>query len=147
MNRFAMLAVLMGLVAFCTAVHAETLVTAGGATCWELCSLGVPQVVVALESNQQPNADGIAATGCGLSIGEYAANRSPGQAAAAVESLLADARLRARMSTRARSLVDGRGVDRAVESLLEVVDARCWSRMRVRTARQASGNSAEYART
>lgn len=96
---------------------AEVALTAGGTTCWELCALGVPQVIVALEANQRPNAEGIAATGCGLTVGDYEGSRTAGRAAHAIETLLADERLRGCLSARARAVVDGHGAARAAAVL------------------------------
>ncbi|MFN0136256.1 MAG: PseG/SpsG family protein [Phycisphaerae bacterium] len=98
---------------------ADVVVTGGGATCWELCAVGVPQVAIALEANQEPNVAGVAAIGAGISLGRWNATLTPAMAANAVESLLASAPLRSRMSQAGRSRVDGAGADRAAQILLD----------------------------
>lgn len=98
---------------------ADVVVTAGGATCWELCALGVPQVAIALEANQEPNVAGIDAIGAGMSLGRWDAALTPAMSATAVELLLATPALRARMSQVGPARVDGGGADRAARILLD----------------------------
>jgi UDP-2,4-diacetamido-2,4,6-trideoxy-beta-L-altropyranose hydrolase len=93
---------------------ADLSINAGGSTCWELMCLGVPMLVLPLSPDQEPNAAAIEAAGCGRRLGPEEFGRLP----LAVESLLLDAERRAEMSRRGMTLVDGRGAERAAESLL-----------------------------
>ena len=103
---------------------ADLSINAAGSTCWELCCLGVPMVVLQLSRNQERNARGLVRQGCATSLGTW----SPGVAmpglAAAVEGLLENPERRAEMSSRGQALVDGLGTGRTAESLSTFITER-----------------------
>jgi spore coat polysaccharide biosynthesis predicted glycosyltransferase SpsG len=96
-------------------------VNAGGTTCWELMCLGVPMVVLPLSRDQLPNAVAIGAAGSGRILPPERLS----ELAALVDALLGDPAGRAEMAATSMRLVDGRGAERAADSLLELADG--WS--------------------
>jgi spore coat polysaccharide biosynthesis predicted glycosyltransferase SpsG len=51
--------------------HATVAITAGGTSCWELASQGVPMVVIQLADNQRLVAEYIAANHAGVNLGPF----------------------------------------------------------------------------
>jgi UDP-2,4-diacetamido-2,4,6-trideoxy-beta-L-altropyranose hydrolase len=96
---------------------ADLSVNGGGSTCWELCCLGVPMVILALAPDQASNASALERQGCALSLGEWRADTIARRLAGCVEKLLADPERRAAMSRASQALVDGSGAERTVDSL------------------------------
>ena len=96
----------------------DVAISAAGVTFVELCCLGVPTAVVQLVANQEPGYR--AALGLGLAVGlghaESLASRLP-EVTAVLRELLSDAGLRRSLSATASATVDGRGVDRVLDSL------------------------------
>ncbi|HSI10800.1 MAG TPA: UDP-2,4-diacetamido-2,4,6-trideoxy-beta-L-altropyranose hydrolase [Chthoniobacter sp.] len=90
--------------------------SASGSTCWEICALGLPALILPLNSNQLPIATGLASSGAACNLG-LAAEFDPMVFSSAVSSLAADQRARSAMSTAGRQLVDGRGAARVVTQL------------------------------
>lgn len=88
----------------------------GGATCLELACVGVPALVIVMADNQRRNAEGLAAAGITVSLGEHAAV-TPAAVETTVACLLHDADRRRRMADRGQALVDGRGVERVVAEI------------------------------
>ena len=130
---------------------ADVSLNAGGATCWEACCLGLPMVVATVSPDQVLNASGLTQYGCAESLGAWAVNgnsrdlrdlrdpRDLRDLAGLVEALLGEPERRAQMSTKARSLVDGLGAQRAAVSLEAVgSDAR---RSRASCEAEAAGEA------
>jgi len=90
--------------------RADLAICAGGTTAWELSSLGVPMLVLVLAENQRTNAEQLVVTGAAIHTDLTAL-------AGNLRMLLADPALRAKMSARARTLVDGRGVARVASAM------------------------------
>lgn len=100
--------------------RAALAVSAAGGTCWELACLGVPAVILVAADNQQPNAAGLARSGCALTLGDispFPARRVRNS----VSILLADRRRLRRMSSAGKRLVDGLGARRAARALLRLM--------------------------
>ncbi len=95
---------------------ADLAISASGSTCWEMCALGLPSLVLPLNSNQLPIAVGLAAHGAACNLGP-AANFEPTAFTSAVRALAEDQKARSAMSTSARHLVDGRGAGRVATQL------------------------------
>jgi UDP-2,4-diacetamido-2,4,6-trideoxy-beta-L-altropyranose hydrolase len=95
---------------------ADVALSASGSTCWEICALGLPALVLPLNSNQLPIATGLAAASAARNLG-LAADFDPVVFSSAVRSLAADQHARSAMSTAGRQLVDGRGAARVVTQL------------------------------
>lgn len=100
---------------------ADLSINGGGSTCWELCCLGVPMVILTLAPDQEPTAVELERRGCALSMGKWRPDVDTGRLVGLVESLLADTGKREAMSRTARALVDGTGAERAAVSLMALV--------------------------
>lgn len=95
---------------------ADVAINAGGSTCWELCCLGVPMLVLTTADNQRGNAEGLAGHGCAVNLGD-----APSGLPALLPALLQDADRRRAMSAQGMTLVDGCGALRAADSLRQLV--------------------------
>lgn len=99
-----------------TMAGATVALAASGATCWELCCLGVPAVLVAVADNQLPLARALAARGVAIDAGRDDVI-DPGVVARKLAELGADPSAREAMGRRGQTLVDGRGAKRVVACL------------------------------
>lgn len=88
---------------------ADAAVSAAGGTCWEMAFMGLPAVLVIAAENQRPNVQALAGAGAAL----YGGTDLEG----AIARLLSDGSLRAELSARGQSLLDGKGADRAAAVL------------------------------
>lgn len=95
---------------------ADLALAASGSTCWELCCMGLPTVLVSVAANQAPLAQALAAQGIALDAGPIE-RLDPRRVARMLSQLADDASRREAMSGRGRSLVDGRGAERVVAAL------------------------------
>ena len=98
---------------------ASVAVSAAGSTCWELCFLGIPQVLFTLSDDQVPVARGLDAAGCAIDLGEPSASKVE-ELVYHLGHLFEDRAMRSEMSRRCVATVDGRGADRVVEALKEL---------------------------
>ena len=87
---------------------ADVAISAAGSTCWEMCLLGVPTLLISLASHHFPISQWLDREGVSFDIGSTQ-QLSSQTIACKLESLLHDAETRARMSRTARKLVDGTG--------------------------------------
>ena len=100
---------------------ADLAITAGGSTCWELACLGLPALILSYTRDQElvaqamQSAEAAVWMGPSLSIGEE-------QLRAAIAELVPDVARRRQMSQAGRRLVDGRGSERVLSALEEVMD-------------------------
>jgi spore coat polysaccharide biosynthesis predicted glycosyltransferase SpsG/GNAT superfamily N-acetyltransferase len=90
---------------------ANLAVSAGGSTCWELCFLGVPILVIISAENQRASARGLHRTGAAVSLGWHE-DVEVGELAEAIEKLISDPRKLESMSSQGMSFVDGQGSER-----------------------------------
>jgi RimJ/RimL family protein N-acetyltransferase len=90
---------------------ADLAITAGGSTCWELCLLGVPMVVLTIADNQRRLAAALADAGAATFA------PTPSLAVEAVNVLMTSAVRRKEMKQCGRLLVDGCGAGRVVSVL------------------------------
>lgn len=97
---------------------ADVAVSSGGSTCWELAFMGVPSIILVLAENQRSISEGLDKVWMALDLGWHL-EASAVQIGLRLSSLLHDYELRFRISTRARTLVDGMGPSRVVMSLLQ----------------------------
>jgi len=97
--------------------RADLAVSAAGTTCWEMCFLGLPAVVVDLAANQRPVAQRLNELGVACYLGS-SRNCSTERIARDLKRLLADAEARSRMCRRGRELVDGRGAARVCAAMM-----------------------------
>lgn len=97
---------------------ADLALSAGGTTCWELCYLGSPMVLVAAAENQRRITTGLASAGAAVDLGWHE-DLTDDMLARALVGVLRDGYLRVKLAARSRTLVDGRGGDRVVAILRE----------------------------
>ena len=97
---------------------ADVAITAAGGTCWELACLGVPMVHVIAADNQEMIAAELEAAGISVNLGWHHEVSATHIAAVLSEILRAPAR-RAQMTVRGKAIVDGQGVDRVIDVMLE----------------------------
>ena len=98
-------------------------VCAAGTTVWEAMALGVPLAAVAVADNQLPVLAGVERRGAGLSLGWHG-DLDLSEVAGQLAALLADPSRLAQLAARGRATVDGRGVYRVLDALLDVIDDR-----------------------
>jgi UDP-2,4-diacetamido-2,4,6-trideoxy-beta-L-altropyranose hydrolase len=95
---------------------ADVAVSAAGTTCWELCLLGLPAILIDLAENQRPIAEALTWKKCAIHLGgtsEVATEKM----AASLEWLLLSPATRTAISRRARELVDTNGAIRVVSAI------------------------------
>ena len=91
-------------------------IAAAGTFCWELCRMGVPMALLALNRNQQRLRDGIVHAGAAVDLGPLDPQDIE-RASAVVAALADDAHARRALAATATALVDGRGAARVVARL------------------------------
>jgi UDP-2,4-diacetamido-2,4,6-trideoxy-beta-L-altropyranose hydrolase len=100
---------------------ADLAITAGGSTCWELACLGLPALILTYSRDQELVAEAMQAVEAAVWMGSGVSIREE-QLRAAIEALAPDDARRRQMSQAGRKLVDGRGAERVLSALEEVMD-------------------------
>jgi UDP-2,4-diacetamido-2,4,6-trideoxy-beta-L-altropyranose hydrolase len=100
--------------------QADVAISAAGSTCWELCLLGLPSILLDVADNQIPVAIELNRRGCALYAGS-GNTVSPDDLVNTLENLLASQDKRRSISLRCRQLVDGLGAGRVVSAMREFV--------------------------
>jgi UDP-2,4-diacetamido-2,4,6-trideoxy-beta-L-altropyranose hydrolase len=100
----------------------DVAISASGSTCWELCSLGVPSLLIDVADNQQAIAEELNRNGCAIHIGDASITSS--SIGLHLRELIRSSELRQSLSMRSRELVDGHGAERVVSALRENVTIR-----------------------
>jgi UDP-2,4-diacetamido-2,4,6-trideoxy-beta-L-altropyranose hydrolase len=95
---------------------ADAAISAAGATCWEMCLLGLPSLLIDLAPNQRPLAEELQRRGAAIHLGNLY-DTSVEKIAAKLEELARSPEARGLMSARARELVDGKGAARVVSAM------------------------------
>ena len=95
---------------------ADIAISAGGSTCWELCFMGVPILVMELIDNQTGVVEGLADAGVAVNVGHFQ-NVTEDLLTRKIGNLLYDRDKRQSLSSSARRLVDGRGATRVCRVL------------------------------
>lgn len=93
---------------------ADAAVSSAGSTCWELCMMGLPSVVLVVAENQEPVAREMGRMGIAMDASSGAVRERLGES---VRELLLARAMREEMSQRGRELVDGRGAERVVTAM------------------------------
>lgn len=96
----------------------DVVVSAAGTSAWDLCTLGIPSVLLAVADNQLASLRRVATRELGLTIDLV---ESPGDIAAvgaAVNRLLGDRQLRTRLVVRCMAAFDGLGKVRVANAML-----------------------------
>ncbi len=110
--------------------HADVAISAAGSTCWELCLLGLPSVLLDVADNQIPIAVELERRGC-MTYGGNGNIVAPDALARMLENLLFTKGVRESMSRHCRQLVDGYGAERVVGTMRELA---CGPFLSVRSA-------------
>ena len=92
---------------------ADVAISGAGSTCWEMCLLGLPAIVIDLAENQRTVARELDRRGAAIHLGG-ADDALPKKIANKLACLLGSIETRTTLSTRARELVDGKGAERVV---------------------------------
>ena len=95
---------------------ADVAVSAAGSTCWEMCYLGLPAMLIDFAPNQTPVARELHRLGAALHFGD-AASVVPRAIAAELQRLMMAQQIRTTMSRKAKELVDGLGAQRVVSAI------------------------------
>lgn len=93
---------------------ADIAITGAGSTCWEAACLGIPLIAFRLDDNQAANAAFLSRFGAAFVVD----SRRDSDFERALGELLTDESRRKSMRAKARSLIDGRGAERAAMSLV-----------------------------
>jgi UDP-2,4-diacetamido-2,4,6-trideoxy-beta-L-altropyranose hydrolase len=94
---------------------ADVVISAAGSTCWELCLLGLPALLLDVAANQSAIARELNKRGCAIHVGDGTVTAE--KIAHHLERLLHSHDIRRSLSQRARALVDGNGARRAASVL------------------------------
>lgn len=97
---------------------ADMAVSAGGSTCYEMAYMRLPSIAVVLAENQRAVVKGLEDLGVLRNLGWFE-NCSATTVAEAVETLLGDECKRFQMAAKGREIVDGKGVKRIRNRLIE----------------------------
>lgn len=97
--------------------ESDVVVTAAGSSAWEVCTLGVPALFLAIAPNQQPSLSRLVDAGLGLGLDVAADPHATALASGLVTELLGDVALRRTLAERCRALFDGRGTSRVADEL------------------------------
>ena len=95
---------------------ADVAVSGAGSTCWEMCLLQLPMLLIDLADNQKPIAGALGEMGAAVHLGA-ADDVTEEEIAKRVASLLASGTDRASLSKCCGQLVDGRGAERVLSEL------------------------------
>lgn len=101
---------------------ADVAVSAAGSTCWELCLMGLPALLIDVADNQNALATELDRKGCAIHLGDRTVSAKT--IAAGLQRLYNDYGLRLSLSRRSRELVDGNGSRRVVSLLRGVKGLR-----------------------
>jgi UDP-2,4-diacetamido-2,4,6-trideoxy-beta-L-altropyranose hydrolase len=98
---------------------ADAAISAAGTTCWEMCLLGLPAIIIDVADNQRPVAQELNRLGIAIHAGGVQDTTSEA-IASQLKQILASSELRTEMSKRGQELVDGQGADRVVSAMWPV---------------------------
>lgn len=96
---------------------ADVCISAAGTTCWEICLLGLPALLIDVTLNETGKAEGLDRQGCAIHIGDRTVTAQA--IAAELKRIVGSQQLRQSLSQRSRELVDGNGAQRVVGVLRE----------------------------
>ena len=95
---------------------ADVAISAAGSTCWEICFLGLPAMLIAVAENQKPGAEELARREIAQYLG-CVGSFSPERLAAELHELLECKPRRDAMSAAGQKLIDGQGSNRVVTAM------------------------------
>ncbi len=94
---------------------ADLAISAAGTTCWELCLLGLPTLLIDVAENQTEVAKELDRRGCAIRVGDRRVRFD--EIACQMKRVAASQELRLSLSRCSRELVDGKGAARVVSVL------------------------------
>jgi RimJ/RimL family protein N-acetyltransferase len=94
---------------------ADLAISGAGSTCWELCRMGLPALLIDVEPNQTRVAKDLDRRGCAVYLGDRSVTAE--QIAERLRSLLISSEMRYALSCQGRELVDGNGARRVFAEL------------------------------
>jgi len=94
---------------------ADVGISAAGSTCWELCLLGLPALVIDVAANQTAVAKELDDGGCAIHVGNQKVGAE--RIAEELRRVLGSQELRRSLAQKSRELVDGDGARRVVATL------------------------------
>ena len=100
---------------------ADFCIGAGGTTTWERCCVGLPTITIVLAGNQKDISESLDKEGAIINLGWYQ-NITEYNIKEVVEGLIDNPQKMVSMSDKSRSLVDGEGVIRVVDTITSIVD-------------------------
>jgi len=100
---------------------ADFCIGAGGTTTWERCCVGLPAITIILAENQKDISESLDKEGAIINLGWYQ-NITEYNIKEVVEGLIDNPQKMVSMSDKSRSLVDGEGVIRVVDTITSIVD-------------------------
>lgn len=95
-------------------------ISAAGSTLYELCACGLPTVTYIMADNQIPGAQAFASKGLMLNAGDCRKNGFESSMIMSMQRLISSAELRANMSKRMQTIVDGKGAYRLAEEIVRL---------------------------
>jgi UDP-2,4-diacetamido-2,4,6-trideoxy-beta-L-altropyranose hydrolase len=95
---------------------ADVAVSAAGSTCWEMCFLGLPAILLDLATNQYPVGQALDRLGAAIHA-ESSNEVDREELAQTIQALLQSKDRRESLSAAARKLVDGNGVERVLATM------------------------------
>lgn len=99
--------------------QSDLAVSAGGGTCYELAFMQVPMLLVIAAKNQERTVNAFSAARAAVSAGWFASIEEQ-SLTALLAKLIGDRTLRQQLRENAGRIVDGRGAQRVVETMLEM---------------------------
>jgi len=104
-------------------LSADLCIGAGGTTTWERCCIGLPTIAIILAENQKGISGSLDKDGALINLGWYQ-NVNENDIAECINELINNPRKIQSMTDKGRSLVDGEGVSRVVDTITSIVDNR-----------------------
>jgi UDP-2,4-diacetamido-2,4,6-trideoxy-beta-L-altropyranose hydrolase len=99
---------------------ADVAISAAGTAAWEMAFMGLPALLIVVAENQEPIARALADAGAALNLGR-AATITGEDMRDRFGSVATSYEIMEKMSTRGRALIDGRGADRVVAVMVDLV--------------------------
>ncbi len=94
----------------------DIFIGAGGSSCWEVCCLAKPLIIITTAENQVRLSHKLAEAEAAIYLGK-AENVERNEIQRAVASLISSPEARKKLTDNARTIIDGKGVSRIVETL------------------------------
>jgi len=114
--------------------RADMAISAGGSTCWELCFLGIPSLLIIAAENQRSTAVGLDHIGVACCLGWHE-EVDPARLSSTLKNLLCNFDQLRSMSLRASKIVDGKGRSRLLNLMDWIETPRCKNDFSLRKAR------------